>query len=121
FEPVEGEVWRLTGQLIPKESRVYLSLNRGKKGVAMDLRKPEAQAIVHELAKDADVVLINYRPGAAARMAIDYETLSAINPRIIYCENTAFGREGPLAKLGGYDIVVQALTGLMAGEAKMDG
>lgn len=121
FEPVEGEVWRLTGQLIPKESRVFLSLNRGKKGVAMDLRQPEAQAVVHELVKAADVVLINYRPGAAARMKIDYETLSAINPRIIYCENTAFGREGPLSRLGGYDIVVQALTGLMAGEAKMDG
>jgi formyl-CoA transferase len=54
-------------------------------------------------------------------MAVDYETLSKINPRLIYCENTAFGREGPLAKLGGYDIIVQALTGLMAGEAKMEG
>ncbi len=121
FEPVEGESWRLTGQIIPKESRVFISLNRGKKGVAIDLRTKEAQAAVHELAKDADVVLINYRPGASARMGIDYETLSAINPRIIYCENTAFGRQGPMSQLGGYDIVVQGMTGLMAGEAKMDG
>lgn len=121
FEPIEGESWRLTGQIIPKESKVFVSLNRGKKGVAMDLRTKEAQGVVHSLVKDADVVLINYRPGAAGRMGIDYDTLKAINPRIIYCENTAFGRQGPMAQLGGYDIVVQAMTGLMAGEAKMDG
>jgi crotonobetainyl-CoA:carnitine CoA-transferase CaiB-like acyl-CoA transferase len=121
FEPPEGEPWRLFVQLVPKESRTFLSLNRGKRGVAMDLRRPEAQAIVQEMAKTADVVVINYRPGAAKRMGIDYETLSAINPRIIYCENTAFGRFGPLSHLGGYDIVVQSLTGLMAGEAKMEG
>jgi len=66
-------------------------------------------------------VVINYRPGVAEQLRIDYETLSKINPRLIYCENTAYGRNGPLAKRGGYDIVVQALTGLMAGEAKLDG
>jgi len=121
FEPPEGEPWRLFVQLVPKESRTFLSLNRGKRGVAMDLRKQDAQAIVQEMAKTADVVVINYRPGAAKRMGIDYETLSPLNPRLIYCENTAFGRSGPLSHLGGYDIVVQGLTGLMAGEAKMEG
>jgi len=121
FEPIEGESWRLTVELVPKESRTYASLNRGKKGVSLDMTRPEAQEAIHRLVKDADVVLINYRPGVAEQLRIDYATLSAINPRLIYCENTAFGRVGPLAHRGGYDIVVQALTGLMAGEAKMQG
>jgi crotonobetainyl-CoA:carnitine CoA-transferase CaiB-like acyl-CoA transferase len=119
FEPVEGEPWRLFGEMVPKESRMFASLNRGKRGVAMDLSDPDAQAAVHALAKDADVVVINYRPGVPEALNIDYETLSAINPRLIYCENTAFGPKGPLSARPGYDIVVQALTGLMAGEAKV--
>lgn len=121
FEPVEGEPWRLMAELIPKESRVFASLNRGKRGVAMDLSAPEAQRAVHKLVETADVVVINYRPGVAEQLKIDYETLRAINPRLIYCDNTAFGRRGPLSTRPGYDIVVQALTGLMAGEAKMQG
>jgi crotonobetainyl-CoA:carnitine CoA-transferase CaiB-like acyl-CoA transferase len=121
FEPVIGEPWRLMVELVPKESRVFASLNRGKRGVAMDLARPEAREVVHSLVEDTDVVIINYRPGVAEQLGIDYATLSAINPNLIYCENTAFGKKGPLAKRGGYDIVVQALTGLMAGEAKLDG
>ncbi|HMO54876.1 MAG TPA: CoA transferase, partial [Tepidiformaceae bacterium] len=121
FEPLEGEPWRIFLELVPKESRTYASLNRGKRGVAMDMTKPEAQAVIHELVKDADVVVINSRPGVAEQLRIDYETLSAINPKIIYCENTAYGRNGPLARRGGYDLVVQAMTGLVAGEAKMQG
>ncbi len=121
FEPIEGEPWRLSVELVPKESRTYASLNRGKRGVAMDMTRPEAQQVIHTLVKDADVVIINYRPGVAEQLKIDYPTLSAINPNIIYCENTAFGRQGPLSRRGGYDIVVQALTGLMAGEAKLEG
>lgn len=121
FEPIAGEPWRLIVELVPKESRTYASLNRGKRGVAMDMARPEAQAVIHSLVKDADVVLINYRPGVAEALGIDWPTLSALNPRLIYCENTAFGKQGPLAKRGGYDIVVQALTGLMAGEAKLEG
>lgn len=121
FEPIEGEPWRTFVELVPKESRTYASLNRGKRGVAMDMTKPEAQAVIHELVKTADVALINYRPGVAEQLGIDYETLRAINPRLIYCENTAYGRQGPLAQRGGYDLVVQAMTGLVAGEAKMQG
>ena len=121
FEPLEGEPWRLFVELVPKESRTFASLNRGKRGVALDMNRPEAREVIHKLVPDADVVLINYRPGVAERLGIDYETLAALNPRLIYCENTAFGRKGPLARRGGYDIVVQAMTGLMAGEAKMEG
>jgi len=121
FEPLEGEPWRVFVELVPKESRTFASLNRGKRGVAMDMTRPEAQEVIHRLVKDADVVVINYRPGVAEQLRIDYATLSAINPRLVYCENTAYGRYGPLAHRGGYDLVVQAMTGLMAGEAKMQG
>jgi crotonobetainyl-CoA:carnitine CoA-transferase CaiB-like acyl-CoA transferase len=121
FEPIEGEPWRLSVELVPKESRTFMSLNRGKRGVAMDMTRPEAQEAIHRLVKDIDVVIINYRPGVAEQLRIDYDTLRAINPKIIYCENTAFGRKGPLSHRGGYDLIVQAMSGLMAGEAKMLG
>mgnify|MGYP000949358560 CR=1 FL=1 len=78
FEPIAGEPWRLMVELVPKESRTYASLNRGKRGVAMDMARPEAQEVIHSLVKDADVVIINYRPGVAESLKIDYPTLSAI-------------------------------------------
>lgn len=121
FEPVEGEPWRLFNELVPGESRTFASLNRGKQSISIDMSQPDAQQVIHRMVEDTDVVVINYRPGVAEQLGIDYDTLSAINPRIVYCENTAFGRKGPLAQRGGYDIVVQAMTGLMAGEGKMDG
>ncbi len=121
FEPLEGEPWRLAMELVPKESRTYASLNRGKKSIALDMTKPEAKEIIARLVPEADVVVLNYRPGVAEALGIDYDTLAPMNPRLIYCENTAFGKKGPLATRGGYDIVVQGMTGLMAGESKMDG
>jgi formyl-CoA transferase len=121
FEPIEGEPWRLFVELVPKESRTFASLNRGKRGVAMDMTRPEARTAIYRLVEDTDVVVINYRPGVAEQLGIDYETLRKIKPDLIYCENTAFGRQGPLAHRGGYDIVVQSMTGLMAGEGKMSG
>lgn len=121
FEPLEGEPWRIFVELVPKESRTYASLNRGKRGVAIDMAHPSAREVIARLARDADVVIINYRPGVAEKLGIDYETLRSVNPRLIYCENTAFGKRGPLASRGGYDLIVQALSGLMAGEAKMAG
>jgi crotonobetainyl-CoA:carnitine CoA-transferase CaiB-like acyl-CoA transferase len=121
FEPLEGEPWRLFVELVPKESRTFASLNRGKRGVSLDMARAEAREIIHRLVRTADVVVINYRPGVAEKLGIDYEALAAFNPRLIYCENTAFGKRGPLASRGGYDLIVQALSGLMAGEAKMQG
>lgn len=121
-EPPEGEPWRLFAQFVPLESRYFISLNRGKRSLAIDLRASEARQIVHTLARDTDVVLVNYRPDVAAKLGIDYETLSKLNPRIIYCDNTAFGRKGPQAHRPGYDIIVQGLSGVMALEGKtLDG
>lgn len=119
IEPLEGEPWRLALQFIPEESKTYMSLNRGKRSLPLNLAEPEGQDVVRRMALDADVVVINARPDVPAKLGIDYETLSAINPRLIYCDNTAFGRSGPHSYRPGYDLIIQAMTGLMAAEGKI--
>ena len=119
-EPPEGEAWRQFSQFMPGESKWFQSLNRGKRSLVLALRDPEAQAIVHRLIPEIDVVVINYRPDVAARLGLDYETLRAIRSDLIYVDNTAFGRQGPWAQRPGYDIVAQAVTGLMALDGKLD-
>ncbi|MEX0785299.1 MAG: CoA transferase [Dehalococcoidia bacterium] len=117
-EPPEGEPWRLFAQFVPTESRTYISLNRGKRSLTLDLNKPEALEVVRKLVPDMDVVLVNYRPDVTAKLGIDYESMAKLNPKLIYCDNTAFGRKGPQAHRPGYDIIVQGLTGWMASEGK---
>jgi crotonobetainyl-CoA:carnitine CoA-transferase CaiB-like acyl-CoA transferase len=117
-EPPDGEAWRLSAQVVPGESRQFISLNRGKKGLAINLKTSEGQEVIHKLVPEMDVVMINYRPDTPANLAIDYETLKKINPRIIYVENTAFGRQGPSSHRPGYDIVIQAYSGLMSTDGK---
>ena len=119
IEPLEGEPWRLALQFIPEESKTYMSLNRGKRSLPLDLSAPQGVEIVHKMIPDVDAVVINARPDVPAKLGIDYETLSAINPRIIYCDNTAFGRSGPHSYRPGYDLIIQAMTGLMAAEGKI--
>jgi formyl-CoA transferase len=119
-EPPTGEPWRGFQPLGMREGRGYISLNRGKRGITLDLNTPEARTIAHDLAARADAVIINYRPDVAAKLWIDYETLSHLNPRLIYCDNTAFGRKGPYAHRPGYDLIAQALTGLMTVEGRRE-
>ncbi|MEQ1955943.1 CaiB/BaiF CoA-transferase family protein [Mesorhizobium sp. CN2-181] len=95
-------------------STYYLSANRGKSSIAMDLKHPQGLKIIHELAAKADVVIENFRAGTVARLKIDYETLKAINPAIIYCSISGYGQTGPEWDRPGYDFVVQAESGLMA-------
>ena len=111
-EPLEGEPWRLQAELIPKESRGFLTQNRGKLGIAIDLKHPAAREAREALIRWADVLLTNYRPGVPEQLGVDYDSARAINPRIIYCENTAFGKLGPDAERRGYDIIAQAMSGL---------
>lgn len=119
-EPPEGEAWRQFSQFLPGESKWFQSLNRGKRSLVLALREPAAQQIVHRLVGQVDVVVINYRPDVAARLAIDYEQLRAIKPDLIYVDNTAFGRRGTWSTRPGYDIVAQAVSGLMALDGKFD-
>ncbi|MBM3139139.1 MAG: CoA transferase [Chloroflexi bacterium] len=119
-EPPHGEPWRLQGQFIPLESKTFQSLNRGKRSLAIDVAHPKSQEAIHRLVREVDVVVINYRPDVARRLHIDDETLRALKPDLVYVDNTAFGRNGPWADRPGYDIVVQAASGLMSGVGKVD-
>ncbi|MDA9403649.1 CaiB/BaiF CoA transferase family protein [Bradyrhizobium sp. CCBAU 45389] len=99
----------------------YLCANRNKKSVTVNIAKPEGQAIIRELAKDVDVFMENYKVGDLKRYGLDYETIKAINPRIIYCSVTGFGQTGPYAPRAGYDAILQAMGGLMSVTGHIDG
>lgn len=111
----EGDPARHIGvDFVGGQSALFLIWNRGKRGLALNLREPDALDIVRTLVAKADVVLVNYRPGVADRIGIGYDNLSAINSRLIYCSVTAFGPVGPLASEPGTDPVVQAMSGVMS-------
>ena len=120
IEPPWGEPWRTQQRFTPTESRGFMEYNRGKRSLPLDLTKPEAQEIIGQLIRETDVVLVNFRPDVAVKLGVDYEKLSEINPRLVYCEVTAYGREGPDAHRPGYDMVLQAMSGLMACETKIE-
>jgi len=113
-EPLEGDATRVNGPLLPGEGRQYLIKNRGKQSVALNLASPEGLAVARRLVERADVVLTNFRPGHAAEIGLDYASIRAVNPRVIYGANTAFGTAGDDAELPGFDLIVQAYTGLLA-------
>jgi crotonobetainyl-CoA:carnitine CoA-transferase CaiB-like acyl-CoA transferase len=118
-EPLIGDYWRLSGQIAPNESRGFIALNKGKKSMAIDLKRPEAAEIKRRMFAQADVVIQNYRPGVAERLGVDYAAASAVNSRIVYGEITGFGTKGPYAGRAGYDLVAQAMTGIMAYEGNV--
>lgn len=111
-EPLEGDATRFTDQVIPGEARQYLNKNRGKRSLAVDLGDPEARSAVQRLAHAADVVVVNFRPGEGQKLGLDYASISAANPRVVYAENTGFGDRGPMAAIAGMDIALQAYSGL---------
>ena len=92
----------------------FLAVNRNKRSVALDLKTPAHQAVLHRLARDADVVLENYRPGVASRLGAGWEALSELNPRLIYASVSGFGQTGPYAQRPGYDLIAQGLSGVMS-------
>nr|WP_255674043.1 CaiB/BaiF CoA-transferase family protein [Cupriavidus sp. UGS-1] len=96
------------------DSSYFLSANRGKKSITVDLAAPEGQQIIRELAREADVVVENYKVGTLARYGLGYDDLRALNPRLVYCSITGFGQSGPYAALPGYDFVFQGMGGLMS-------
>ncbi|MDQ0315987.1 CaiB/BaiF CoA transferase family protein [Amorphus orientalis] len=96
------------------ESAYYLCANRNKRSIAVDLSRPEGQEIIRRLVADADVVLENYKVGQLARYGLDYESLSQLNPKIVYCSITGFGQTGPYAPRAGYDFMIQGMGGIMS-------
>ncbi|NML08182.1 CaiB/BaiF CoA-transferase family protein [Sphingomonas sp. G-3-2-10] len=103
-----------------REAGYYLSVNRGKRSLALDIGSPEGQAIVRKLAETADVVIENFKVGALARYGLDAGSLRAINPRLIYCSVTGFGQDGPRAEQAAYDFAIQAMGGLMSVTGERD-
>lgn len=91
----------------------FHACNRGKRSVTADFRDPEDLDFVRRLAKDADVVVENFKVGGLVKFGLDYETLSAINPRLVYCSVTGFGQDGPYAARAGYDFLIQGMSGIM--------
>ncbi|WP_207062282.1 CaiB/BaiF CoA-transferase family protein [Motiliproteus sp. SC1-56] len=95
--------------------------NRGKQSLAVDITHPEGQALVHQLAREVDVVVENFKVGALKRYHLDYASLKATNPRLVYCSITGFGQSGPYRERAGYDFMIQAMGGLMSVTGEPDG
>ncbi len=104
-----------------RQSSFFTVSNRNKRSITVNHSKPEGQEIIRALAKDADVLIENYKVGDLKRFGLDYETLKAINPRLIYCSVTGYGQEGPMAAKPGYDGLFQATGGMMAVTGIPDG
>ncbi|WP_454754551.1 CaiB/BaiF CoA transferase family protein [Cupriavidus necator] len=104
-----------------EESAYFLCANRGKRSITLDVSSKAGQELLHELVKDSDVFVENYKFGDMQRYGLDFKTLSEINPRLVYCSVTGFGQTGPYRKRAGYDFVVQAMGGLMSITGERDG
>jgi len=106
---------------IGKESAYYLSCNRNKKSITLNLRSAEAKKILTDLIKSSDVVVENFRPGVMAKMGFPYETLKSINPRVIFCSITGFGHKGPDSQKPGFDLIAQGMSGFMSFTGEVGG
>ncbi len=102
------------------ESAYFLSCNRGKKSLTLDIAQPDGQRIVRTLAATSDILIENYKVGGLARYGLDWPALQAVNPRLIYCSITGFGQDGPYAARAGYDFIVQGIGGLMSVTGERD-
>lgn len=96
------------------EAAYYLAANRNKESITVDFTRPEGQALIKKLAAESDVLIENFKVGGLAAYGLDYESLRAVNPRLVYCSITGFGQTGPYAKRAGYDFMIQGLGGLMS-------
>jgi crotonobetainyl-CoA:carnitine CoA-transferase CaiB-like acyl-CoA transferase len=120
-EPLMGEDMRRGSASKNGHSGTFVTINRSKRGITLDLKQPKGVEVMHRLVKTADVFVQNYRPGAAKRLGVDYETLAALNPRLIYCSISGFGSTGPYASRGGYDLIAQGMSGIISVTGDEDG
>lgn len=121
IEPPGGDNLRQYPSTLPSESRAFLGVNRSKRGVVLDLKKPEDHAVLLKLVRDADVLVHNFRPSVPKRLGIDHERLNLINPQLIYCAVTGYGETGPMKDKAGYDQVLQTMTGMCVLQGKRGG
>jgi len=113
-KPGSGDVMRANKEALPTDiPTAFSGLNAGKKSLAIDIRTPEGSEAIRTLAKNAHVFIENFRPGVVKKYGLDYESIKKINPQIIYCSISGYGQKGEWSNRGGYDQVIQALTGMM--------
>lgn len=117
IEPTGSGEWHRSraggGAWVNHHNASFLAFNRNKRSLAVNLKSEAGREVVYRLAKRADVALLNYRPGVAARLGVDYESLSRINPNIVYCAISGYGETGPYATLAGQDLVLQGMSGAL--------
>src|SRR5919198_4379261 len=113
-EPPQGDDARRYEPFVDGRSAYFASLNRGKESIALDLKDPTDRDVFFRLLRRADVLVENYRPGTLDRLGLGYERLRAINPRLVYAAVSGFGQTGPWSRRPAYDMIVQALGGLMS-------
>ena len=109
----EGDGSRRFDPKVNGESYCFAMLNRNKKSVGLNMKDPRGKEIFLKLARDADIIMENYRPGVTRKLGIDYASIKAINPDIIYCSVSGFGQTGPYSQKGGFDIIAQGMSGIM--------
>lgn len=120
-EPPEGDETRTWPPFINEESGYYLTLNRNKKGIVLNLKHPRGKDVLYDLVKRSDIFIENFTPGVVKRLGIDYDSLKVINPTIIYCSISGFGQTGPYRNKKAYDPVIQAMGGAMSITGVKDG
>jgi crotonobetainyl-CoA:carnitine CoA-transferase CaiB-like acyl-CoA transferase len=113
-EPPAGDSTRAMAGAVGSDSAAFNAVNRGKLGIVLDLAKPQAVDAFKRLARTADILIENYRPGVMARLGLDYATLSAEHPRLIYASISGYGQTGPWASKGGFDLIAQGVSGIMS-------
>ena len=114
--PREGEMTRRMGFAAAKgdDSAAFLAINRNKRSATLDLKSEQGQDLFHRLATEADVIVENFRPGVTSRLAMDYDTIRDINPRLIYASISGFGQTGPHSRRAGFDLIAQGMAGVMS-------
>ena len=113
-KPTGDDSRRFVPPAIGGEAAAYMMMNRNKRGISLNLKDQGAVEVLRKLLADADVVVENYRLGTMEKLGLSYEDLAAANPRLIYCEISGFGRTGPYAERGGFDLIAQGMSGLMS-------
>ncbi|MDN0083757.1 CoA transferase [Crenobacter sp. SG2305] len=121
IEPPQGDDYRAIGPMVEGESALFTAMNRNKKSVVLDLKSENGLQLARALVEKADVVVENFRPGVAEKLGIGYRALSEFNPSLIYASISGFGQSGPESHRPAYDIVLQAMTGLMDATGFADG
>ena len=120
-QPTIGDDARAFGPYVDGESAYFMSINRNKESMTVNLKSPEGKEIIKAMVKEVDVVVENFRPGTMKKLGLDYDVLKEINPRIIYAASTGYGQSGPYSQRPAYDAVVQAMGGIMSITGQLGG